>query len=108
MSQALAKRELCEGHAQILIEARETLDLVLAVVLGGGTWSTANVCVSCAKTSLPWFIGDPWDGSHRRVADTTIDVQIETRGKHELLVPLQRLTNGNSLNVRTVVVILNR
>ena len=37
VAQALAKRELREGHAQILIETREALDLVLAVVLGDAT-----------------------------------------------------------------------
>ncbi len=37
IAQALSERELGKGHAQILVETRETLDLVLAVVLGHAT-----------------------------------------------------------------------
>src|SRR5215207_4380198 len=62
---------------------------------------SGKCCVSCAKTSLPSFIGDPRDKIHRRVAETVIRVQIETREKHELCVPLQRFTKGQPFNVRT-------
>lgn len=64
---------------------------------------SGKCCVTCAKTSLPWFIGDPHDQSPRRVADSTLNVQIETRENHELSLSLRCVTGQQPVNVRTVV-----
>src|SRR5262245_18792459 len=56
-----------------------------------------------AKTSLPWFIGEPRDGRHHGLANAAIRVEIETRQKHKLSFSNQIVITPLVLNVGTAL-----
>ena len=63
--------------------------------------------ITCAKTSLPVFIGSP----RNRVGNTlnaTCQVQIETRLNHEISSFLQSITIGSAVNVGLPMMSINR
>ena len=73
------KSQLCERHAQ------ERLDLMLARIAGDDSSKTVDGKCSmiCANTCLSSYIRCSCDGSLRRVASQTIDVQVGDRQNHE-------------------------
>src|SRR6266481_8199340 len=61
--------------------------------------------MSCANTSLPWFIDPPRAMLPRRVAKPKFEIQIETKKINRLCVFHQQLTGAESPNVGTLLIV---
>src|SRR5467141_5304580 len=59
--------------------------------------------MSCANTSLPWFIDPPRAMLPRGVAKPKFEIQIETKKMNRLCVFHQQLTGAESPNVGTLL-----
>src|SRR5882762_4349238 len=59
--------------------------------------------MSCANTSLPWFIDPPRAMLPRGVAKPKFEIQIETKKINRLCVFHQQLTGAESPNVGTLL-----
>src|ERR1039458_227124 len=59
--------------------------------------------ITCANTSLPWFIDHPREVVLRRVAEPASAVQIETKINHHLLTYDQHFKKPNCRNVGTLL-----
>src|SRR5882762_527133 len=62
--------------------------------------------MSCANTSLPWFIDPPRAMLPRGVAKPKFEIQIETKKINRLCVFHQQLTGAESPNVGTLLIFL--
>src|SRR5882762_4387839 len=60
--------------------------------------------MSCANTSLPWFIDPPRAMLPRGVAKPKFEIQIETKKINRLCVFHQQLTGAESPNVGTLLI----
>src|ERR1019366_7744559 len=60
--------------------------------------------ITCANTSLPWFIDHPREVVLRRVAEPASAVQIETKINHHLLTYDQHFKKPNCRNVGTLLI----
>src|SRR5467141_1531488 len=60
--------------------------------------------MSCANTSLPWFIDPPRAMLPRGVAKPKFEIQIETKKINRLCVFHQQLNRAESTNVGTLLI----
>ena len=88
------------------LQAGERLDLAFAVIPVTQRRNVVNgrCCISCANTSLPWFIDRPREVVLRRVTEPAFAVQIETKTIHCFCVFDQQLTDSPISNVGTLLV----
>ena len=109
VAQALAIGQLRERHRQVLVEAGEPLDLVLAANSArrsDGTSSSGRCSITCANTNLPSFIASPAGPSAAgRIVGrgSRGEVQIDTRAKVRFRIALQALIVAAAINVGTLL-----
>jgi hypothetical protein len=107
VAQALATGELRKCHGQILVEAAEALELVLAAIaratqrrkLCSGRWP-----MTCAKTRLPEYISPLHLGCGGRVGETPGPIQVGDRLKSRKPSRVQCVKPRQAINTRTPVI----